>query len=114
MISLPAIGRCFFAISMIVFGLQHCVFAVLRIAGIFGPPWIVRSPLVAALLGLVLASTGLCIFVGYKARAAGSLLAAVLFVYVVAIFAPRVAASHATPVPGRVALSCSAYAAQHW
>ena len=97
MISLPAIGRCFFAISMIVFGLQHCVFAVLRTAGIYGPPWIVRSPLVAALLGLVLAGTGLCIFVGYKARAAGALLAAVLFVYVVAIFAPRVAASPRNP-----------------
>ena len=94
---LATIGRCFFSITMIVFGLQHCVYAVFRTGFVFGPPWILRSPVFVAAIGIVLVLTGLGITTGYKASLAGYVLAGLLLLYVVVIYDPRVAANIRNP-----------------
>lgn len=94
---LAMIGRCFFSITMIVFGGQHCVYALFRTGLVFGPPWILRSPVFVAAIGLVLVLTGLGIATGYKASLAGYVLAALLLLYVVIIYDPRVAANIRNP-----------------
>ena len=93
---LAAIGQCFFGIAMIVFGVQQCVYAV---AGgvVFGPPWIVRLPVVTGIVGLIVALAGLSILTRYKAHIGGDLLACVLIVYVLAIFVPRLLVTPRNP-----------------
>jgi uncharacterized membrane protein YphA (DoxX/SURF4 family) len=95
--SLATIGRCFFAITMIVFGLQQCAFAVLRTGQIFGPPWIVRNPLLVGVIGTVLVLAGLSIAIQYKARLGAQFLASVMLVYVIAIYLPRIVGSPRNP-----------------
>ncbi|HEY3768527.1 MAG TPA: hypothetical protein VGN44_07635 [Candidatus Angelobacter sp.] len=95
--SLATIGRCFFAITMIVFGLQQCAFAVLRSGQIFGPPWIVRNPFLIGVIGIVLVLAGLSIAIQYKARLGAQFLASVLLVYVIAIYLPRIIGSPRNP-----------------
>lgn len=94
---LATIGRCFFSITMIVFGVQHCVYAAFRMGRVFGPPWILRSPAFVAAIGIVLVLTGLGIVTGYKASLAGYVLAGLLLLYVVIIYDPRVAANIRNP-----------------
>src|SRR5215472_16385804 len=94
---LAKIGRCFFSITMIVFGLQHCVYAIFRTGLVFGPPWILRSPVFVAAIGIVLVLTGLVIAIGYKTSLAGYVLAALLLLYVVVMYDPRVAANIRNP-----------------
>ncbi|HKR96671.1 MAG TPA: hypothetical protein VJW55_14945 [Candidatus Angelobacter sp.] len=94
---LATIGRCFFSIMMIVFGVQHCVYAVSKTGLVFGPPWILRSPVFVAAIGIVLVLTGLGIATGYRADLAGYVLAGLLLLYVVIIYDPRVAANIRNP-----------------
>ncbi|HKV94557.1 MAG TPA: hypothetical protein VJW20_18570 [Candidatus Angelobacter sp.] len=94
---LATIGRCFFSITMIVFGLQHCVYAVFRTGLVFGPPWILRSSVFVAVIGIVLVLTGLGIATGYKPSLAGYVLAGLLLLYVVIIYDPRIAANIRNP-----------------
>jgi uncharacterized membrane protein len=95
--SLATIGRYFFAITMIVFGLQQCAFAVLRSGQIFGPPWIVRNPFLVGVIGIVLVFGGLSIVIQFRARLGAQLLASGLLVYVIAIYLPRMVGSPRNP-----------------
>jgi uncharacterized membrane protein YphA (DoxX/SURF4 family) len=95
--SLATIGRYFFAITMIVFGLQQCAFAVLRSGQIFGPPWIVRNPFLVLVIGIVLVFGGLSIVVQFRARLGAQLLASMMLVYVIAIYLPRMVGNPRNP-----------------
>jgi uncharacterized membrane protein len=96
-LSLTALGRYFLAFTVVVFGIQHCAYALLRTGDIFGPPWIVRNPITVGALGLVLAVTGLGIAFQYQPRISAQILAGVLLVYVAAIYLPRIVGSPRNP-----------------
>jgi hypothetical protein len=93
---LSAIGQCFFGTAILVFGVQQCVYAA---AGgiVFGPPWIVRAPVLTGIIGLILAIAGLSILTRFKAHIGGDLLASVLIVYVLGIFVPRLLVTPRNP-----------------
>lgn len=93
---LSAIGQCFYGIAMIIFGVQQSVFAV-NGGVVFGPPWIVRAPVLTGIIGLIVAAVGLSIFTRYKAHVGGDLLACVLIVYVLGIFVPRLLVTPRSP-----------------
>lgn len=73
------------------------MYAIVRTGLVFGPPWILRSPVFVAAIGIVLVLTGVGIITGYKARLAGYVLAGLLLLYVVIIYDPRVAANIRNP-----------------
>ena len=81
---------------MTVFAVQQCVYAVTG-GVIFGPPWIVRTPIVTGIIGLTIAIAGLSILTRFKTHIGGDLLACVLVVYVLAIFVPRLLVTPRNP-----------------
>lgn len=93
---LSAIGQCFFGIATLVFGVQQCTYAV-NGGVVFGAPWIVRTPVLTGIIGLLIAVAGLSIFTRYKAHFGGDLLACVLIVYALGIFVPRLLVTPRNP-----------------
>src|SRR6266581_3547483 len=73
------LGRYFFALAFLAFGIQHFVFG-LYAAGL-GPPWIPGQPLLAYLFGAVFVVAGAAIIFGKKDDLAATLLASITFLY---------------------------------
>src|SRR5438094_598227 len=89
------LGRYFFALAFVAFGIQHFVYAHFG-AGL-GPPFFTGRPLRAYLTGVVLVAIGTAIILGKKARIAATLLGTILFVPVLLIHAPRLAPESLPP-----------------
>jgi len=91
------LGRYFFALAFVAFGIQHFVYAHFG-AGL-GPPFFTGRPLRAYLTGVVLVAIGTAIILGKKARIAATLLGTILFVSFLLIHAPRIATQLHNPGP---------------
>jgi uncharacterized membrane protein YphA (DoxX/SURF4 family) len=91
------LGRYFFALAFVAFGVQHLVYA--RFSGGMGPPWYLGRPLWMYLIGVILAAAGAAILFGQKTRMAASLVATVLFLFFLLLYAPRIIAQLHNPGP---------------
>jgi uncharacterized membrane protein YphA (DoxX/SURF4 family) len=92
-----ALGRYFFALAFVAFGIQHFVYAWYA-AGL-GPPWYLGRPLLVCVIGAVLAGAGAAILLGQKARAAANLLAAMLVLFFLLLYVPRIIGKLHDPNP---------------
>ncbi len=91
------LGRYFFALAFVAFGIQHFVFG--RYTAGLGPPWIPGRPLLAYLFGVILVGAGAAIFIGKKMRMAATLLGTITFLYFLLLYAPRIEAQLHNPGP---------------
>jgi uncharacterized membrane protein YphA (DoxX/SURF4 family) len=91
------LGRYFFALAFVAFGIQHFVFG--RYAAGLGPPWIPGKPLLAYLFGVIFVGAGVAIFIGKKTPLAAFLLAAITFLYFLLLYAPRIVGKLHDPGP---------------
>lgn len=91
------LGRYFFAIAFVAFGVQHFVYA--RYATGLGPPWIPGRPVLACLLGVLLVGTGAAIFIRKKSRMAAIILATITFLFFLLLYCPRIATQLRNPGP---------------
>lgn len=91
------LGRYFFALAFVAFGVQHFVYA--RYAAGLGPPWYLGRPLWACLIGVVVVATGAAIILGQKARMAANLLAATLILFFLLLYVPRIIRQLHNPGP---------------
>ncbi len=91
------LGRYFFALAFVAFGIQHFVYA--HIAAGVGPPWIPGRPLSAYLFGVIFVGAGVAIFIGKKTRMAATLLGTITFLYFLLLYAPRIEAQLHNPGP---------------
>jgi uncharacterized membrane protein len=82
------VGRYFFALAFVAFGVQHFVYA--RYAAGLGPPWYLGRPLWVCLIAVVLAATGAAIALGQKAQMAANLLAGTLILFFLVLYVPRI------------------------
>ncbi len=82
------LGRYFFALAFVAFGIQHFVYA--RTAAGLGPPWYLGRPLWLYLMGAILVAAGAAISFGQKTRMAANLLAAILFLFFLLLYIPRI------------------------
>src|SRR5438445_6203650 len=73
------LGRYFFALAFVAFGIQHFVYAHFG-AGL-GPPFFTGRPLLAYLFGVILVGARAAIFIGKKMRMAAILLGTLTFLY---------------------------------
>jgi len=74
--------------AFVEFGIQHFVYA--RFAWGLGPPWYLARPLWAFFFGVIFAAAGGAIISGEKTRMATDVLAAVLFVFFLLLYVPRI------------------------
>lgn len=81
-------GHIFFAIALIFFGLQHFLYLLPVHGPAAGPPWILARPLWAAVMGAFLLLIGVLLSTKRMTQFAASLLAAVLFLYVIFLYLP--------------------------
>ncbi|HLJ88701.1 MAG TPA: hypothetical protein VKZ53_17920 [Candidatus Angelobacter sp.] len=72
--NLTKLGRIFFAIPMIVFGIQYAVYGRFTLGLPPVPPWTPGSPILAYLTGAALAFAGICIAVRWNARLSATFL----------------------------------------
>jgi uncharacterized membrane protein YphA (DoxX/SURF4 family) len=91
------LGRYFFALSFVAFGIQHFVYG--RYAAGLGPPWIPGGPLLACLFGVVLLGAGAAILIGKKTPFAAILLGAITFLYFLLLYVPRIIGKPRDPGP---------------
>jgi uncharacterized membrane protein len=91
------LGRYFFAVAFVAFGIQHFVYA--HFAAGLGPPWFLGRPLWAYLTGAVFVAAGAAIFPGKTARLAATLLGTILFLFFLLFYIPRIAAQPHNPGP---------------
>ena len=91
------LGRYFFAIAFVAFGIQHIVYA--RFAAGLGPPWFLGRPLWAYLTGAVFIAAGAAIFLGKTARLAATLLGTIIFLFFLLLYIPRITAQLHNPGP---------------
>lgn len=91
------LGRYFFALAFMAFGIQHFVFG--RFAEGLGPPWIPGRALLAYLFGIIFVGAGAAIFIGKKAHLAAFLLAAITFLYFLLLYVPRIVGKLHDPGP---------------
>jgi uncharacterized membrane protein len=91
------LGKYFFALAFVAFGIQHFVSACYG-AGV-GPPWYLGRPLWACPFGAVLMAPGAAILLGRKARLAATLLATVIFLLFLLLYVPRIFAQLHNPNP---------------
>jgi uncharacterized membrane protein len=82
------LGRYFFALAFVAFGVQHFVFG--RYAAGLGPPWIPGKPVLAYLFGVILVGAGAAIFTGKKTVLAATLLASITFLYFLLLYVPKI------------------------
>ncbi len=91
------LGRYFFALAIVAFGIQHFVNEKLTVR--VGPPWFPGRPLWAYLTGTVLVVTGVAIFLEQKMRLAATLLGTILFLYFLFLHIPRILLNLHDPRP---------------
>jgi len=91
------LGRYFFAVAFVAFGIQHFVYA--RFAAGLGPPWFLGRPLWAYLTGAVFVAAGAAIFLGKTARLAATLLGTITFLFFLLLYIPRITAQLHNPGP---------------
>jgi uncharacterized membrane protein len=91
------LGRYFFAMAFVAFGIQHFVYA--HFAAGLGPPWFLGRPLWAYLTGGVFVAAGAAIFLGKTARLAATLLGTSLFLFFLLLYVPRITAQLHNPGP---------------
>jgi uncharacterized membrane protein len=91
------LGRYFFAVAFVGFGIQHIVYA--RFGAGLGPPWFLGRPIWASLIGVVLAGAGLAIFFRSRARVGAILLGTILFLFFLVLYIPRIAGHLHDPGP---------------
>lgn len=91
------LGRYFFALAFVAFGIQHFVYA--RIAAGLGPPWYLGRPVWACLAGVILVATGAAIVLRMKIPLAATLLATILFLFFLLFYVPRIIGQLHNPGP---------------
>jgi uncharacterized membrane protein len=91
------LGRYFFAVAFMAFGIQHFVFG--RYAAGLGPPWIPGRPLLAYLFGAIFIGAGAAIFIGKKTETAATLLASIAFLYFLLLYVPKIIGKLHDPGP---------------
>jgi len=91
------LGRYFFALAFLTFGIQHFVFG--RFAAGLGPPWIPGRALLAYLFGIVFVGVGAAIFIGKQMEMAAILLGAITFLYFLLLYVPRIIVKPHDPGP---------------
>jgi len=91
------LGRYFFALAFLAFGIQHFVYA--RYAAGLGPPWIPGQPLLAYLFGVIFVSAGAAIIIGKNHDLAATLLASITFLYFLLLYVPRIIGQLHNPGP---------------
>ena len=91
------LGRYFFALAFVAFGIQHFVFG--RYGAGLGPPWIPGGALLAFLFGIILVGAGVAIFTGEKLEMAATLLASISFLYFLLLYVPRIVGKVHDPGP---------------
>lgn len=96
-VSFLRLGRYFFALAVVAFGIQHFVNEKLTIR--VGPPWFPGRPLWAYLTGTALVVTGVAIFLGQTARLASTLLGTLLFLFFLFLHIPRILVNLHDPGP---------------
>ena len=96
-VSFPKVGRYFFALAMLAFGVQHFINEKLTIR--VGPPWFPGRPIWAYLTGAAFVLSGVAILLGQKARLAATLLGAILFLLFLFLHIPRILVNLHDPGP---------------
>ncbi len=91
------LGRYFFALAFVAFGIQH-FFDPRRTIRV-GPPWFPGRPLWTYLTGIFFVVAGSAIFLGKKVRIAATLLGMTLFLFFLLLHIPRIAAQLHDPNP---------------
>jgi uncharacterized membrane protein len=91
------LGRYFFALAFLAFGIQHFIYA--RFAAGLGPPWYLARPVWACLIGVIFVAVGAATILGQKARIAASLLAIILFPFFLLLYVPRIIGQMHNPGP---------------
>jgi hypothetical protein len=91
------LGRYFFAAAFVGFGIQHFVYA--RYGTGLGPPWFLGRPVWSSLMGVVLAGAGIAILFTSRTRLGALLLGAVLFLFFLVLYIPRIAGHLRDPGP---------------
>jgi len=91
------LGRYFFALAIVAFGIQHFVNEKLTFR--VGPPWFPGRPIWAYLTGTTLVVTGVAIFFGQKAGLAATLLGTILFLFFLFLHIPRILVNLHDPGP---------------
>jgi len=91
------LGRYFFAMSFVAFGIQHFVYA--RFAAGLGPPWFPGRPFWAYLTGVAFVAAGAAIVLGKKARVAATLLGTIIFLFFLLLHIPRITTQLHNPGP---------------
>src|SRR5436309_12097549 len=81
-------GRHIFAMAFVAFGIQHFVYA--RFAWGLGPPWYLGRPLWALFFGVIFAASGGRIISGERWTMGARVLSAVLFVFFLLLYVPRI------------------------
>jgi uncharacterized membrane protein len=91
------LGRYFFAVAFVGFGIQHFVYA--RYGTGLGPPWFLGRAVWASLMGIVLAGAGLAIFFRSREQVGAMLMGTILFLYFLVFYFPRIAGHLHDPGP---------------
>ena len=91
------LGRYFFALAFLAFGIQHLVFG--RFAAGLGPPWIPGRPLLAYLFGLIFVAAGTAIIIGKQTHLAATLLASIALLYFLLLYIPLIIKHLHDPLP---------------
>jgi uncharacterized membrane protein len=91
------LGRYFFALAFVAFGIQHFVFG--RYAAGLGAPWIPGRTLLAYLFGVIFVAAGAAIIVGKMHDLAATLLASIAFLYFLLLYVPRILGQLHNPGP---------------
>jgi uncharacterized membrane protein len=91
------LGRYFFAVAFVGFGIQHFVYA--RYGTGLGPPWFLGRPVWSSLIGVVLAGAGIAILFTSRARLGALLLGTILFLFFLVLYIPRIAGHLHDPGP---------------
>lgn len=91
------VGRYFFALAFVAFGVQHFVYA--RYGAGLGPPWYLGQPLLVCLIGLVFVAAGASIILGRETQMAAKLLGATLMLFFLLLYVPRIIRELHNPGP---------------
>jgi uncharacterized membrane protein len=91
------LGRYFFALAFVAFGIQHFVYG--RYASGLGPPWIPGRPLLAYLFGVIFIGAGTTIIIGKNTQLAAILLGAITFLYFLLLYVPHIVGKLHDPNP---------------
>jgi uncharacterized membrane protein len=91
------VGKYFFALAFVGFGIQHFVYA--RFGAGLGPPWYLGRPLWACFFGAVLAGAGAAILLGKKTWMPANLIATTLMLFFLLLYVPRIIGQLHNPNP---------------